>query len=252
MTAAVSDEQLEILREVGFASAMIVPLRARGRVLGTIALASAASDRRFTEDDLAMARELADRCALVLDNALLFAERSYIAETLQVGLLPAALPDIPQVELAAHYRAGREQADVGGDFYDVFGAGGAWMFVIGDVVRKGAKAAAITGLARHTLRGAALYERSPAQMVRVLNRAMRDQFTDEEQFCTAAVVRPARRRAVRGARRAPTSADRARRRERSPRRAARNTESGSSTSRSSARSAFACIRASRWSCTPTG
>jgi PAS domain S-box-containing protein len=187
--AAVSDEQHELLREVGLASAMIVPLRARGRVLGTIALASAESGRRFTDDDLAMAQELADRCALALDNALLFAERSYIAKTLQEGLLPAALPDIPQVELAAHYRAAREQADVGGDFYDVFGAGGAWVFVIGDVVGKGAKAAAITGLARHTLRAAALYERSPAQMLRVLNRAMRDQFTDDEQFCTAAVAR---------------------------------------------------------------
>jgi PAS domain S-box-containing protein len=187
--AAVDDEQLEILREVGFASAMIVPLRARGRVLGTIALASAESGRRFTEDDLAMAQELADRCALALDNALLFAERSYIAKTLQEGLLPADLPDIPRVELAAHYRAAREQVDVGGDFYDVFGADGAWVFVIGDVVGKGAKAAAITGLARHTLRAAALYEQSPAQMVRVLNRAMRNQFTDEEQFCTAAVAR---------------------------------------------------------------
>jgi PAS domain S-box-containing protein len=187
--AAVSDEHLEILREVGFASAMIVPLRARGRVLGTIALASAESARRFEDDDLAMAQELADRCALALDNALLFAERSYIAKTLQEGLLPAGLPDIPRVELAAHYRAGREQADVGGDFYDVFGAGGAWMFVIGDVVGKGAKAAAITGLARHTLRAAALYEHSPAQMMRVLNRAMRAQFTDDEQFCTAAVAR---------------------------------------------------------------
>ena len=186
--AAVSDEQLEILREVGLASAMIVPLRARGRVLGTIALASAESGRRFTEDDLAMAQELADRCALALDNALLFAERSYIAKALQEGLLPASLPDVPEVELAAHYRAAREQADVGGDFYDVFGAGGAWMFVIGDVVGKGAKAAAITGLARHTLRAAALYERSPAEMLRVLNRAMRDQFTDDEQFCTAAVA----------------------------------------------------------------
>jgi serine phosphatase RsbU (regulator of sigma subunit) len=55
-------------------------------------------------------------------------------------------------------------------------------------VGKGAKAAAITGLARHTLRAAAQYERSPADMLRVLNRAMLDQFTDEEQFCTVAVA----------------------------------------------------------------
>jgi serine phosphatase RsbU (regulator of sigma subunit) len=80
------------------------------------------------------------------------------------------------------------ETDVGGDFYDVFAAGDSWLFVTGDVVGKGAKAAAITGLARHTLRAAAQYERSPADMLRVLNRAMLDQFTDEEQFCTVAVV----------------------------------------------------------------
>jgi PAS domain S-box-containing protein len=186
--APLDPEQLEILRKVGFRSAMIVPMRARGRVLGDIALASAESGRRFDEHDLATAQQLADRCALALDNARLFAERSYIAKTLQEGLLPAALPEIPRVELAVGYRAGRLETDVGGDFYDVFAAGDGWLFVTGDVVGKGAKAAAITGLARHTLRAAAQYERSPAEMLRVLNRAMLDQFTDEEQFCTVAVV----------------------------------------------------------------
>ncbi|MEA2248399.1 MAG: hypothetical protein QOH46_2928 [Solirubrobacteraceae bacterium] len=182
--AAIDDEQLEVLHNVGFASAMIVPLRARGRVLGDLALASAESGRRFGAADLAMAQELADRCALAIDNARLFAERSYIAKTLQEGLLPSALPEIPRVELAVRYRAAMQEADVGGDFYDVFASGGGWMFVAGDVVGKGAKAAAITGLARHTLRAAALYEQSPSQMLRVLNRAMLDQFTDDEQFCT--------------------------------------------------------------------
>jgi serine phosphatase RsbU (regulator of sigma subunit) len=167
---------------------MVVPMRARGRVLGDIALASAESGRRFDADDLETAQQLADRCALSLDNARLFAERSYIARTLQEGLLPAALPDIPRVELAVGYRATTLETDVGGDFYDVFAAGDGWVFITGDVVGKGAKAAAITGLARHTLRAAAQYEQSPAEMLRVLNRAMLDEFTDPEQFCTVAVI----------------------------------------------------------------
>jgi PAS domain S-box-containing protein len=185
--AAADPDQLEILRKVGFRSVMIVPMRARGRVLGDIALASAESGRRFDAADLDTAQQLADRCALALDNARLFAERSYIAKTLQEGLLPAALPDIPRVELAVGYRAGTLESDVGGDFYDVFAAGDGWVFVTGDVVGKGAKAAAITGLARHTLRAAAQYERSPAEMLRTLNRAMLEQFV-EEQFCTVAVI----------------------------------------------------------------
>jgi PAS domain S-box-containing protein len=187
-SAAIDAQHLAILRKVGFRSAMVVPMRARGRVLGDIALASAESGRRFDAEDLETAQQLADRCALSLDNARLFAERSYIAKTLQEGLLPAALPDIPLVELAVGYRATTLETDVGGDFYDVFAAGDGWVFITGDVVGKGAKAAAITGLARHTLRAAAQYERSPADMLRVLNRAMLDEFTDPEQFCTVAVV----------------------------------------------------------------
>jgi PAS domain S-box-containing protein len=186
--AAIDEEHLEALRKLGMRSAMVVPLRARGRVLGDIALVRAESGRRFDRDDLTMAQQLADRCALALDNARLFTERSYIAKTLQEGLLPASLPDIPRVELAVKYRAGTVEMDVGGDFYDVFAAGERWMFVTGDVVGKGAKAAAITGLARHTVRAAAQYERSPADLLRVLNRAMLDQFTDDEQFCTVAVA----------------------------------------------------------------
>ena len=185
---AADAEHLDVLRKVGLRSGMVVPLRARGRVLGDIALASAESGRRFSGEDLAMAQQLADRCAVALDNARLFAERSYIAKTLQEGLLPAALPEIPRVELAVEYRAGTLETDVGGDFYDVFAAGDSWVFVTGDVVGKGAQAAAITGLARHTLRAAAQYERSPADMLRVLNRAMLRQFTDDEQFCTVAVA----------------------------------------------------------------
>jgi serine phosphatase RsbU (regulator of sigma subunit) len=180
-------DHLDALRRIGLSSAMIVPLRARGRVLGDIAMGRAEPTRRFSEEDLAMAQQLADRCALALDNARLFAERSFIAKTLQEGLLPADLPEIPRVELAVRYRAASNDTDVGGDFYDVFASGNGWVFVTGDVVGKGAKAAAITGLARHTLRAAALYEQSPAQMLRVLNRAMLEQFTDPEQFCTVAV-----------------------------------------------------------------
>jgi serine phosphatase RsbU (regulator of sigma subunit) len=167
---------------------MVVPLRARGRTLGDLALASAESGRRYGPDDLAMAQELADRCALALDNARLFAERSYIAKTLQEGLLPSRLPAIPEVELAVRYRAATHESDVGGDFYDVFASRGGWIFVAGDVVGRGAKAAAITGLARHTLRAAALYEASPVRMLHVLNRAMLEQLSDPEQFCTVAVA----------------------------------------------------------------
>jgi diguanylate cyclase (GGDEF)-like protein/PAS domain S-box-containing protein len=84
-------EHLRILRELGFRSAMVVPLRARGRTLGDIALVSAESGRLYDEDDLAMTQELAIRCALAIDNARLYEEARLNQARLQEQALRDAL-----------------------------------------------------------------------------------------------------------------------------------------------------------------
>src|SRR4051812_8996011 len=70
--AAEDPEQIQIMRELGMVSAMIVPLRVRGTVIGDIALATVESGRRYGEADLQRALQLADRCALAIDNARLY------------------------------------------------------------------------------------------------------------------------------------------------------------------------------------
>ena len=101
--------------------------------------------------------------AAAIDNARLYAERAYIASTLQQSLLPAELPEIPGLETAARFRPTGEGNDVGGDFYDLFAAGGrGWSVVMGDVCGKGPDAAAVTALARYTLRAAAMRDRLPS------------------------------------------------------------------------------------------
>ena len=83
------------------------------------------------------------------------------------------LPEIAGLETAALYRAAGEGTDVGGDFYDLFSvAEDEWIAVIGDVCGKGAEAAAVTALARYTIRTAAVRRRSPAAILRWLNDAM--------------------------------------------------------------------------------
>ena len=73
----------------------------------------------------------------------------------------------PGAELAAAYHPAWDGLEVGGDFYDVFTTGeGQWYLVIGDVCGKGAEAAAVTALARYTLRSAAARRRSPAAILR--------------------------------------------------------------------------------------
>ena len=179
---------LDILRALGVTSGMWVPLTARGRTLGAITLASSDSGRVYGADDLSLAEELGRLAGVALDNARLYEERSRIARTLQRSLLPPRLPEIPGIEVAARYRAAGEGNEVGGDFYDVFEVGkGAWAVIIGDVCGKGADAAAITGLARHTLRTAAMSEWRPRRVLVILNDALvRD---DADEYCTAVFAR---------------------------------------------------------------
>ncbi len=182
-------ERRAMLEELGLRSVMVVPLKARGQAIGSITFASAASGRTYGEADLELAQELARRAALALDNARLYEERSHIARTLQRSLLPRRLPEIPGVQVAAFYQpAGVTQTEVGGDFYDVSeAADGAWSVVVGDVCGKGVEAAALTGMARHTLRISVLRETTPSAALRDLNRVMLQE--DGERFCTVALGR---------------------------------------------------------------
>ena len=108
---------------------------------------------------------------------------------MQQSLLPPVLPSIAGVELAARYRPAGEGNEVGGDFYDVFATGrDDWAVVMGDVCGKGAAAAAVTALARYTLRAAAMQARKPSRVLATLNEALRRQQTDQ-RFCTVAYVR---------------------------------------------------------------
>src|SRR4051812_29356928 len=96
-----------------------------------------------------------------------------IAGTLQESLLPGEVPRIPGVETAIYFRPAGERQLVGGDFYDVYElGGGGWAIVVGDVIGKGASAAATTALARYTLRAAAVHETRPSVLLRELNDAI--------------------------------------------------------------------------------
>ena len=74
VSAARDEEHLELLRAVGFSSAIVVPLVSRGRTLGALTFVSAESGRRYTADDVGLAEEVARRAAVAVDNARLFQE----------------------------------------------------------------------------------------------------------------------------------------------------------------------------------
>jgi PAS domain S-box-containing protein len=188
LVAGIPDpEHLDLIRRLGLRSVIIAALKARGRVFGTFSLASAESGRLFDQADLQLAEELAARAGMAIDNARLYTERSRIAHTLQVKLLPERLPEIPRALMAARYRAAGELNEVGGDFYDVFQRSPTeWAIVVGDVSGKGAEAAAVTALARYTLRAAALEDAPPSGALQRLNTAML--YDDTSQFATVVMA----------------------------------------------------------------
>ncbi|MFF3214256.1 PP2C family protein-serine/threonine phosphatase [Streptomyces sp. NPDC002886] len=135
-----------------------------------------ARDRRAYEEELLRARRQADleRDRLKVLNA-----------TLQKTLLPPALADVPGLDVAAYYHIASAD-EVGGDFYDLFPlTAGTWGMFLGDVCGKGAKAAAVTSLARYTLRAAAVYDPDPAAVLGNLNTVLNHEFNGTDpRFCT--------------------------------------------------------------------
>ena len=81
-----NEEHREILRRLNFKSYMVVPLIARGRLFGAMTFATSAEDRRYGQDDLSLAEELARRAALALDNARLYDDAQRVQDALRVAL----------------------------------------------------------------------------------------------------------------------------------------------------------------------
>jgi hypothetical protein len=160
------------------------PLGARDRELGLIEVIDCPG-RVFSPRDEAIATQLAQLASVAITNAQLYERERTIAHTLQRSLRPGALPAVPGLSAAVRFHPAGEGIELGGDFYDLFAArDGAWSALIGDVQGKGPDAAAVTALARHTMRAAALYEDRPSGVLTTMHRALRDQRA--ERFCTVA------------------------------------------------------------------
>ena len=184
---AQDQEHLGILREVGLHSAMIAPIRSGDRVLGALSFVSCTS-RRFDERDLALASDLGRQAGVIVDSAELQAAHSHIAQTLQAGLIPRSLPAVEGWHVSSAYRAAGRAVEVGGDFYDLLPFDGGWVAIIGDVVGKGAEAAALTALARHTLAAIVASTGDFAYALQVLNRRLRERSDDYRSLCTVAAA----------------------------------------------------------------
>ncbi len=159
-----------LLRERGIRSLLGVPLVAEGQVIGVLHVGTL-TERHFSHDEQELLQLVGDRVALAT-RAQLWQQERAAATALQRSLLPALLPELPDLEFASRYVPG-EGGRVGGDWYDVFELPSARLcVVVGDVVGRGLAAAVTMGRLRSSLRAYALQSDDPAEILRKLDRSV--------------------------------------------------------------------------------
>lgn len=153
----------------GLQSLLAVPLLARGRSIGVLA-AFATGPGAFTGDDLDLLRTFASQAALAIDTAELFSREHHVATVLQQSILPSTIPRVPGIETHSVYLPAFGDAEIGGDYYDLFIArDGRVAITIGDVCGKGVEAATKTSMIKYAIRGMAAAGLQPSEIVEQLN-----------------------------------------------------------------------------------
>ena len=178
---------------------LALPLMVPGAQIGTLSLRWAEGDRA-ERDDRSFLESLAGQCAIALERARLYERQRSTAVALQLSLLPDKLPVAPGIELAARFRPGSAESEVGGDWYDAFTLqDGRLVLVVGDVMGKGVIAAAGMGRLRAALRALAFVNPLPEAVLRGLDRVFTA--TEEpDQIATLVylLINPAARRVAIG------------------------------------------------------
>ena len=165
---------------------LLTPVRGQAHALRGVLYVGHPKPEAFDPNHEQHVALLGSSLGIALDAAQLTAERERVLTALESSLLPPLLPGIPGVDVAARYRAADDAARIGGDFYDVFRSGDArWSVIVGDVCGTGPEAAAITGIARYSIRALA-EEREPAAALERLNLTL-GQYTNT-RFLTAVLA----------------------------------------------------------------
>jgi GAF domain-containing protein/anti-sigma regulatory factor (Ser/Thr protein kinase) len=180
----------------GTATALAVPLTANGEVIGVMTFVDGPG-RLFEADDVSLATEVASRAGVALSNATRFQREHIVADVLQRAVLPDSLPEVEGLLLDAEYRAGVAGTYAGGDWYDVFElSADAVFFSVGDVMGKGAPAAALMGQVRSAIRAYAVSGLSPTEVLSSLDRLFDTLIEDRVVTAVVGTITPSTGRVV--------------------------------------------------------
>ncbi|MEU0406091.1 SpoIIE family protein phosphatase [Streptomyces sp. NPDC006197] len=165
---AQDEERARRVLHYGIHSLAVVPLRARGVVLGVANFWRSEDSASFSDEDLSFAEELTTRAAVSIDNARRYTREHAMAVTLQRSLMPRNLPDDEALDVASRYLPA--ESGVGGDWFDVIPLPGARVaLVVGDVVGHGLHAAATMGRLRIAVHNFSALDLSPDELIRRLD-----------------------------------------------------------------------------------
>jgi GAF domain-containing protein/anti-sigma regulatory factor (Ser/Thr protein kinase) len=177
-------------------TALAVPLTANGEVIGVMTFIDRPG-RLFEADDVSLATEVASRTGVALSNATRFQREHVVAEVLQRAVLPDSLPAVEGLRFDAEYRAGEAGSYAGGDWYDVFELGPDLVFFsVGDVMGKGAPAAALMGQVRSAIRAYAVSGQSPTEVLSSLDGMFNALVEDRVVTAVVGTITPSTGRVV--------------------------------------------------------
>ncbi|MFK4688012.1 hypothetical protein RKD22_000947 [Streptomyces pristinaespiralis] len=182
----------EKMRAAGVHSYMVVPLIARGVLLGVADFVRAGRRPPFSRTDLTLALQLASRAAVFVDNARLYKREREHVVSLQRNFLPRTTPQTPGLDVCADYAPTADASGVGGDWYDVMALpGGRTALVVGDVMVHGLTAVATMGRLRAIARTLLALDMVPERVLARMDLAARDLEDDQVATCLCAVYDPA-------------------------------------------------------------
>ncbi len=177
---------LTIIRTLAPRSAVTVPLRTRGRTIGSLVAYWAETPRRYAQDDLPLFVELTKRAAVSIENARLYEREREIATEFQRAALPISLPQIAGIRFDGIYVPASDRELLGGDWYDALRlSDGRIVVSIGDVAGSGLGAAVIMSSMRQVIRGVAQVHADPIAMLDAADRTLKTEHPDT--FVTAFV-----------------------------------------------------------------
>jgi Stage II sporulation protein E (SpoIIE)/PAS fold/GAF domain len=177
-------DRLLTMHGAGAHSLMVVPLIARGIIMGLVVMYRLRGRRPFTDADVSLATDLMSRASLSIDNARLYTRERASALVLQRALLPHEIPEVPGLDLCYRYVPAETAAEAGGDWFDVICLGPARRaFIVGDVTGHDIRAASVMGQLRTATRTLASLDLPPPELLGRLDHVTAD-LTSQETFAT--------------------------------------------------------------------